>query len=259
MLNIMDKQMNTQYTSQSSIRLLPIVCAAALAIPAAAGPIKGMAEASPVVLPRGGAGMNQSVDIAPGLSVGGLLMQSAGAEGIVPSLVAPEENWEEEDLLQIIVQETSKSTIQQERELQKEGMAKAEVAEFSSFDFGAFAFSPSTSGSLPGVEIGAEKDFSGEGDYQRKDEMTDRITARVVEVKPNGNLVVEARVIRDWSGDRTEIRLTGIVDPSMVTGAKTVLSNQVYDLKIEKIHSGPVSESTERGFLAEVLDFLFAF
>ena len=215
-------------------------------------------EAAPVVLP-GAESRQDEASIAPGMSVGGLFMQVAAREGVRPSLMAPDEVWQEEDLLQVIVRETSKSRIQQERELQKEGLAKAQVSEFTSFDWGSFFFSPSTSDNLPGFEIGAEKDFDGEGDYQRRDEMTDRITARVVEVKPNGNLVVEARVIRDWSGDRTEIRMTGVVDPEMVTPAKTILSNQVYDLKIEKNHSGPVEDTTQRGFFADVLNFLFAF
>lgn len=215
-------------------------------------------EAAPVVLP----GVRPSADVPErelGMSIGGLFLQTAAMEGLRPSLVAPDELWEEEDLLQVIVRETSKSRIQQERELEKEGLAKAQVSEFTSFDWGSFFFSPSTSDNLPGFEIGAEKDFDGEGDYQRRDEMTDRITARVVEVKPNGNLVIEARVIRDWSGDRTEIRMSGVVDPDIITPAKTILSNQIYDLKIEKLHSGPVEDTTQRGFFAQVLNFLFAF
>ena len=55
--------------------------------------------------------------------------------------MAPDEVWQEEDLLQVIVRETSKSRIQQERELQKEGLAKAQVSEFTSFDWGSFFFS----------------------------------------------------------------------------------------------------------------------
>lgn len=215
-------------------------------------------QAAPVVLP-GVENPLASQKPQPGLSIGGLFIQAANAEGVTPSQVAAEESWAEEDLLQVIVRETSKSSIRQDRDLEKEGIAKGEVAEFTSFDFGAFAFSPTTSSNLPGFEIGSEKGFQGEGEYKRQDEMTDRITARVVEVKPNGNLVIESRVIRDWSGDRTEIRMTGVVDPDMVTVAKTVLSNQIYDLKIEKVHSGPVEDTTQRGFFAEVLDFLFAF
>lgn len=215
-------------------------------------------EAAPVVLPGADAG-EDAVAVEPGMSVGGLFVQAAAMEGVRPSLMGPAEIWQEEDLLQVIVRESSKSRIQQERELEKQGLAKAEVSEFASFDWSSFTFSPSTSTNLPGVEIGAEKDFDGQGDYQRRDEMTDRITARVAEVKPNGNLVIEARVIRNWSGDRTEIRMTGVVDPEMITPAKTILSNQVYDLKIEKNHSGPVEDTTQRGFFAEVLNFLFAF
>ena len=215
-------------------------------------------QAAPVVLPGVGNPL-ASPKPQPGLSIGGLFIQAAAAQGVAPSQVAAEDTWAEEDLLQVIVRETSKSSIRQDRELEKEGIAKGEVSEFTSFDFGAFAFSPSTSSNLPGFEIGSEKGFEGEGEYKRQDEMTDRITARVVEVKPNGNLVIESRVIRDWSGDRTEIRMTGVVDPDMVTVAKTILSNQIYDLKIEKVHSGPVEDTTQRGFLAEVMDFLFAF
>ena len=215
-------------------------------------------QAAPVVLP-GVESQLVSQKPQPGLSIGGLFIQVASADGVTPSQVAAEETWAEEDLLQVIVRETSKSSIRQDRDLEKEGIAKAEVAEFSSFDFGAFTFSPTTSSNLPGFEIGSEKGFEGEGEYKRQDEMTDRITARVVEVKPNGNLVIESRVIRDWSGDRTEIRMTGVVDPDMVTVAKTILSNQIYDLKIEKVHSGPVEDTTQRGLFAEVLDFLFAF
>lgn len=168
-------------------------------------------------------------------------------------------DWAKEDLIQVVVIEQSTEKIDQRRQLDKEGLAKAEVAEFSSFDWGAFMFSPTTSSQLPGVEIAAEKEFEGQGRYQRKDEMSDRFTAKVVEVKPNGNLVIEARVVRNWSGDQTEITLSGVVNPKWITANDAVLSNQIADLKIDKTHTGPVEGTTQRGFFAEALDFLFAF
>lgn len=215
-------------------------------------------DAAPVVLP-GSSTRVVTPTVDTGMSVGGYFVQAAVSSGAQTSLVAPDENWEREDLLQVIVRESSQSRIKQDRDLEKKGSIKAEVAKLSSFDFGSFSFSPTASDSLPGIQLGAEKAFESEGEYKRHDEMTDRLTARVVEVKPNGNLVIEARVFRNWSGDTTEIRMTGVVDPEMVTTAKTILSNQIYDLKIEKVHSGPVEDSTQQGFFAEVLNFLFAF
>lgn len=167
--------------------------------------------------------------------------------------------WAVEDLVQVVVVEQSTERIDQRRDLEKEGLAKAEVAEFSNFNIGSFTFSPSTSTELPGFEIGAEKEFEGQGRYSRKDQMSDRFTAKVAEVKPNGNLVIEARVVRNWSGDQTEITLTGVVNPDWITPAGSILSTQVADLKIDKVHSGAVEDTTQRGFFAEVLNFLFAF
>ena len=215
-------------------------------------------EPLPLVLPSGIA-----MPVDQGLAAQSPLMrarlQAATGRPARYSQLPQARDWAAEDLIQIVVVEQSTEKIDQRRQLEKEGVAQAEVAEFSSFDFGAFTFSPTTSSQLPGVEIGAEKEFEGQGRYQRKDEMSDRFTAKVVEVKPNGNLVVEARVVRNWSGDQTEITLTGVVNPKWITANDAVLSTQIADLKIDKNHSGPVEGTTQRGVLAEVLDFLFAF
>ena len=232
------------------------IASAAMAAGLAGTVVADARDASPVILPGR---MDEGVQTVPArFHMYGTIRAGDTRFGTV-SLMPAAREWREEDLIQIVVIEKSRSKIDQKRELETEGVAKAEVAEFSSFDLGAFTFSPSTSDSLPGVEIGAEKEFEGEGRYQRQDEMTDRITARIVEVKPNGNLVLEARVVRNWSGDRTEIRLTGSTRSDWITADGTVASNQLYDLAVDKVHSGAVERSTQRGFIAEALDFLFAF
>ena len=213
-------------------------------------------DALPLVLSGEGDSVNRN-----GLASQSPLIQarSRGAGTVRYSQLPRSRDWAAEDLIQVVVIEQSTEKIDQRRQLDKEGLAKAEVAEFSSFDWGGLVFSPTTSSQLPGVEIGAEKEFEGQGRYQRKDEMSDRFTAKVVEVKPNGNLVIEARVVRNWSGDQTEITLSGVVNPKWITANDSVLSNQISDLKIDKQHTGPVEGTTQRGFIAEVLDFLFAF
>ena len=231
-------------------------CVAAAMVLASASVAAAANDAAPVVLPGESSASANAVSASDWFLFGPI--QAGDPRFGVASQMPEAREWQEQDLVQIIVIEKSRSKIDQKRELETDGGVSAEVAEFSNFDFGAFNFSPATS-SLPGVEIGAEKEFDGEGKYQRQDEMTDRITARIVEVKPNGNLVLEARVVRNWSGDKTEIRLTGITRPDWITASGTIASNQLYDLAVDKTHSGAVERSTQRGFIAEVLDFLFAF
>lgn len=123
-------------------------------------------DASPVILPGRASEARQAVPAR--FHMYGTIRAGDTRFGTV-SLMPAAREWREEDLIQIVVIEKSRSKIDQKRELETEGVAKAEVAEFSSFDLGAFTFSPSTSDSLPGVEIGAEKEFEGEGRYQRQD------------------------------------------------------------------------------------------
>lgn len=234
-------------------RGLRIVTLAAGALALAGAAMAGSGDVVPLALPGGSGAGGSTLRTAPPP------MRYGSAANSKVSQLPQAREWAREDLIQIVVVEQSTERIDQRRQLDKDGNAKAEVAEFSSFDWGSFAFSPTNSNALPGIEIGAEKEFQGQGRYQRTDQMTDRFTAKVVEVKPNGNLVVEASVVRNWSGDKTRITLTGIVNPKWITQQDTVLSTQIGDLKVDKQHEGAVEDTTQRGFIAQALDFLFAF
>ena len=103
------------------------------------------------------------------------------------------------------------------------------------------------------------KDFEGEADYERRDDLTARLTAEVIEVLPNGHLVLEARTDIQTDDEVATMKVTGICRPDDVSLANTILSNQIHDLKIEKMHKGELRNATQKGIIAKVLDFIFAF
>ncbi len=226
---------------------------AALVLIACSTGVATAGDVAPLVLPGGSGTSAGTITTAPPP-----MRYGSVANARVSQLPRARE-WSREDLIQIVVVEQSVERIDQRRQLDKEGLAQAEIAEFTRLDLGSAQFAPVSQQILPGFEIGAQKEFEGQGRYQRQDQMSDRFTAKVVEVQPNGNLVVEARVIRNWSGDKTEITLTGIVNPKWITQQDTVLSTQIADLKVDKNHSGAVEDTTQRGVIAQALDFLFAF
>jgi flagellar L-ring protein precursor FlgH len=109
------------------------------------------------------------------------------------------------------------------------------------------------------IDVNARRNFSGEGDYERKDRFSARITATVLEVKPNGTLVLEAskRIAKD-----TEIQtivLSGVVREEDITRQNSVLSSQMANLNISSHHEGQVRDAAKKGIITEVLDALFAF
>ena len=106
-----------------------------------------------------------------------------------------------------------------------------------------------------GVELDSE--WEGEGEYSREESMTGRITARVIDVKPNGTLVLEARQSMIHDKEELMIVLTGTCRAADVSIDNTVLSTELYDLYLDKQHKGELKKSTKKGFLPTILDAIF--
>ena len=96
--------------------------------------------------------------------------------------------------------------------------------------------------------------FSGDGSFDRKDSVVTRFSVTVIDVKPNGNLVLagEREIITD--DEVQTFRMTGTARTQDITPDNTVLSTQLADLKFEKHTEGAVSESSKRGFIPRIID-----
>jgi len=94
-------------------------------------------------------------------------------------------------------------------------------------------------------------------------DLSGTITVTVIEVLPNGNLVVsgEKQVALNTSDEF--IRFSGVVNPITINGANTVLSTQVADAHIEYKNAGAMSEvindSKTLGFLGRFLQSVWPF
>jgi flagellar L-ring protein precursor FlgH len=168
----------------------------------------------------------------------------------------------EHDLVQIIVREVSQASRGQEVDLEKDWELNAQVNAWPSSNFAdllQLIIRQGAGGNVPRVNIEAEKDFNGEGDYIRKDNLTDRLTAEVIEVLPNGNLVLQSCTTIQTDQETSTMKVTGICRPDDVTPANTLLSSQIFNLKIERLNSGELKKVSEKGIIAQVLDTVFAF
>ncbi len=166
------------------------------------------------------------------------------------------------DLVQIIVREASEATSKQELETQKDYDLDASVTAFPHLqlsDILQFQLYAGRDDNLPMARVGASKEFEGEGEYKRRDNLTARLSAEIIEILPNGNLVLEARTKIKTDDEIAQIRVTGICRPDDISAANTVLSSAMHDLMIDKMHEGELRESNRKGLLAQIFDTIFAF
>jgi flagellar L-ring protein precursor FlgH len=109
------------------------------------------------------------------------------------------------------------------------------------------------------LDADADRSFKGDGSSSRDDQYTDRITATVLDVKPNGVLVLEARRVLQYDKDVKTVVVSGSVRGEDVTQQSTVQSNQLADLTVIVNHEGPLVEAASKGWLTQFVEFIFPF
>lgn len=109
------------------------------------------------------------------------------------------------------------------------------------------------------INAGTDNNFEGSGETTRTSILTATITARVVDVLPNGNLAIEGKrevVIND---EKREILVQGIVRPRDLDYNNSVPSSMIADAKIIYTGVGMVSEKTKPGWMARMVDAIWPF
>ena len=108
-----------------------------------------------------------------------------------------------------------------------------------------------------GLEATSANSLSGKGDAAANNVFTGTITVTVIEVLPNGNLLVSGEKQVSIGTGTEYIRLSGIVNPFFINAANTINSAYVADARIEYKESGAISEAQVMGWLARFfLSFL---
>ncbi|MBC7783058.1 MAG: flagellar basal body L-ring protein FlgH [Burkholderiales bacterium] len=163
------------------------------------------------------------------------------------------------DLLTIIVREESQFTSEGATDSKKEAGFDAKLEQVPKFNLANFAFQNAIGTVTPQLKMTGTRDYSGEATVDRKDSLSARVEAEVVDVKPNGTLVIQARKRIVTDDEEQLFILTGICRVQDITPDNSVLSTQLFDLDVRKTHSGAVRDGTKRGWIPRAIDWLNPF
>ena len=151
------------------------------------------------------------------------------------------------DIITILVQESNSAS--------KENSTK--TSKSSSVDAGldTIFYSPAVSklftkgGEMPAMKFGGSQSFDGGGKINNSERITARIAVRVVDVQPNGNLIIEGRRETFVSGEKQEAVLRGVVRGEDIAANNTVLSYNISDASIKFMSKGTISDNQRKGWL----------
>ena len=178
--------------------------------------------------------------------------------GWIAASPTPPKTFKPGDLITVIVREQKKWEADSDLEQKYKFNLKSELRDFikpTDGGIGAAAFRRGR----PNIDYQLDQKNKKEGDSQREDKFTTRITAKIIDVKPNGLLVLEGRAKFTHDEEYSEITITGTCRKEDVTADNTVLSTQVADKEVVVSNSGALRSSATRGWMTKLLDALTPF
>jgi len=156
-----------------------------------------------------------------------------------------------------VVQEASETNGNSTYNRQRNGQYTAQLAQFIRIN---------SQGNLDNAALNSseidevlQRRLQSTGQVTKSESTKYRIGATVLEVLPDGVLVLEAH--KSWvdNEDLWEYTLAGKVDPKGVSPDGTILSKNVADLSISKILHSKLTDSTKRAWFIRLNDYIGRF
>ena len=104
-----------------------------------------------------------------------------------------------------------------------------------------------------------DNNFDGSGSTARSGALTAYISARIIQILPNGNLVIEGNREVRVNNDNQIITLTGVIRPRDISPDNIVQSTYIADARISYSGSGVLNDQQRPGWLARILDSIWPF
>jgi len=109
-------------------------------------------------------------------------------------------------------------------------------------------------GGKPEVKFDNQNDMENKVRSDRRDILETRLMGKVLDVKPNGNLIIVASYSIGTDQDVQTLVLSGEVNRRDLGPDRNISSDKIFDLKIRTFSHGAVADGTKRGWLKEFLD-----
>lgn len=162
------------------------------------------------------------------------------------------------DILTIIVTETASASKEAATATGRTSELSAGIPAFMGLQ-GAGIFKNNLGDLSKLLDASASSKFDGSGSTSRKETLTATISAKVVDVLPNGNLKIEGRRNVRVNNEDQIVMVKGTVRQRDISPENTINSAFIADAQISYSGEGIISDRQKPGWLMNVIDKVWPF
>ncbi|PKN77290.1 MAG: flagellar biosynthesis protein FlgH [Deltaproteobacteria bacterium HGW-Deltaproteobacteria-10] len=162
------------------------------------------------------------------------------------------------DIVTIIISETAAGGNKASTNTSKDTSTSAAITSLLGIENAIIGSNASMGGKI-GLGGTSTNALKGEGDTSRSSTLSASISARVLKVLDNGNLLIEGKRQLTVNAEDQFIIISGIIRPDDITASNTVASQYIADARIFYTGDGVINDKMRPGWLTRMVDWVWPF
>lgn len=158
------------------------------------------------------------------------------------------------DIVTVIVKEQSAYLSEGSVDRRKNGLYEAVLKDWVKLASGLTLKPATQADGDPKASGTIQQTYRTDSELELNDRVEFRIAATVVDIRPNGNLVLEAHSTIQQDNEVFDASISGIIRPEDISPDNTVLSEDIAEKKAYKRAKGHVRDGYRRGWMTKVID-----
>jgi flagellar L-ring protein precursor FlgH len=160
------------------------------------------------------------------------------------------------DILTIVIEIDEEAEIRNATDRSRSGSESASVGTF--FGLGG-VLGGVTDDLNPNLEMDSQSEFSGSGSVRRNEKLTLRVAATVVNVLPNGHLVIQGDQEVRVNFELRDLQVTGIVRPEDISRRNEIPYDRIAGARIAYGGRGQITSAQQPRYGQQVTDKLMPY
>jgi flagellar L-ring protein precursor FlgH len=163
------------------------------------------------------------------------------------------------DILTVVVTINDQAQLQNETKRSRDNADTAAINNFFGFENKLSKIFPSTVNPASLVDTSSTTSNDGKGSIARQEQIDLQLAAEIIQVLPNGNLVIEGKQQVGVNFDMRELTIKGIIRPQDIDSTNSIPYNQIAEARIEYGGKGSVNDVQQPRYGEQLLDILMPF
>jgi flagellar L-ring protein FlgH len=163
------------------------------------------------------------------------------------------------DLVTISITEANKASEVADTVTSKNSGITTGINSLFGLSFPMKAFTNNAVNATTAVDATVGNTSNGQGKTERQSSFTSFLTARVIQVLPNQNLMIQGQRQMRINNETEVVMLTGIIRPQDIDNTNTIPSTKVAEVRMTVSGAGVVSDKQKVGWFQRIHDHVWPF